>query len=325
MLKRFAYLLPVFCFCQIAAAQTPRVAASYNPEFLEAIFHFDKKEYLIGEPIYWEIEFKAKRLTELRFQPSYEHGVHLDVILPGGQPIKYRGTDLSGMVPFDSHYILTGDSRYFHFRVFYDNNPVTPHPSRLMFYEPTKAYLKPKIRYIIDQSNQIYDPGQVFEVSIVAPTGRNAECLRLLQGEDLIPLIHDMKVSPDKFELVENILHLYSDTVYAPHLAIALANGYYWDAMETHPPNEQKMRRAIAAYTVLLQVEDIPYIQELSLFMITAAYFHLKKQEPFVAWYQKYLDNYGERARFAFQGHKFMRKFLEWREDSQGPFWYLFP
>jgi hypothetical protein len=307
-------------------AQAPP-PADYNPEWVETRFIFGKTEYLIGEPIYWEIEMHSQRpISEVRLRPDYAHDVYLEIVRPGLEPMRYLGTALKGMDAAQLHEIIQGDRRFFHFRVYYDSDPTAGSASRLLFRQPGEAFLRPAVRYEVNARNQLYAPGVGHLIRIVEPTGRNAEALRVISDARLIRVIHDMTAPPEMFERIETILGLYRDTVYAPHLAVALANGYYEAAVKAEPNiDEPLMRKALAAFTVLLQVQDVPYIQELAMFMIAACNYRLDRIENFISWYQFYLDTYGQRGRFAFQNHFFAREFARLKPFDAGDLWYMYP
>jgi len=300
---------------------------TYDPKLMEVEFLFEKTTYMVGEPIYWEIRFHTEEvLSELVLIPTYEGDVYLEVLTPNATPFRYRGTALPGLQTSQAHTMVPGEYRYFHMRVYFHNTGFGGGASPLLFPEPTQALLRPAVRYALKGSRQMYAPPAAKPIEIVAPTGRNAECLTLLLDGDLVRYIHDMSVPPEHFVRMEGILNLYRDTVYAPHMAVALANGYYEAALlAEEPANMRYFKQALAAFTVLLQVESVPYIRELALFMIPVCHYRMNNNEAFVGWYQKYLDTYGIKGRFAFSTHQFAVAFQELRPADYGSLWYLYP
>jgi hypothetical protein len=316
-------------FASVAPAAGPMLDAppkmGYNPDLLEARVLFDKTEYLVGEPAYWEFELRnnSSRQIEASLYPYYTDDAYCQVVLPGEEPFRYRGDDEPGMKQRDTHKMLPGEKRLFHFRLYYDKDGHRPHPTSLLFYEPTEAILNIAVHYRADAREQVYQAPPVL-VKILEPAARNAECERLLRDNNVSKIIQRQVANPEEFALLEGILGLYSDTVYAPHLAFVLANGYLNEARRP-PVNRELMRAAIRAYQTLLQVTRIPYIHEVSLYSISHCHLFLGDEEAFVAWLEKYLTTYGDEGRYVFDANPYLKYFEEVRQPDPGEHWNYYP
>jgi hypothetical protein len=144
----------------------------------------------------------------------------------------------------------------------------------------------------------------------------------------VLKAIQRERADPPDFRRLENILALYRDTVYAPHLAYVLANGYLAAAGAEKPMNRRLMIEAKNAYEALLQVVEVPYIREVAHHNLARAYFLLGDEPAFVAWYERYLTVFGDEGRFNYTGaltKKYYTDSAARQRPAPDEYWYFYP
>lgn len=309
-----------------ATPESAPPAIGYNPNLISAVVLMDKTEYLVGEPLYWDLAMtnESDRMLEVLFYPYYTDDIFCEVAIEGEESFRYLGDDKPGIKQRSAETIFPGERRLFHFRIYYDNERARPHPTRLLFYEPTEAALVIAARYTVAETQQLFTPSPV-RVSILEPAARNAECERVMRENNVADAIHRQYAKPEEFELMENLLALYPDTVYAPQIAFTLANGYYDIARSSNPVDRGMTRAAIQAYTALLQVTQVPYIREISLYTLALCHRLLGDDQAFVAWFRKYLDSYGDRGRYNFTNNPYKEAYNRLAEPDPGEYWHFYP
>lgn len=306
-----------------------RAPAAYDASLIEARVLFPKTEFLVGEPIFFDVELRNNSLMmrEVRFSPFFTGDLRCVIALPGEAPRLYRGTDPPGFTPSETHTVLPGERRLFHFRIQFSDDPARPHPTNLFFYEPTEAELQVRLRWRVGDVPQEFVARPV-RLGVVEPAARNAEALQLLLEPATLRAIQRERAEPEDFRRLENLLTLYRDTAYAPHLAYVLANGYLVEAMKRRPADRRLLLEAVKAYKALLQVVEVPYIRELAHYNLARAYVYLGDNEAFAAWYERYLVTFGDEGRFNYERDPARRHYVEVIRQiapQSDEFWFLYP
>jgi hypothetical protein len=112
-----------------AAAQSPqdlrRLPATYDSDLVSARVILTKTEYLVGEPIYFDIEFRNDSLVprSVTFTPDFGADLQLIVQLPDEEPVLYKGLNRPNMGQRTNNLIMAGERRLFHFRVQFSDDP----------------------------------------------------------------------------------------------------------------------------------------------------------------------------------------------------------
>jgi len=298
----------------------------YDERLLSGRINLEKNEYLVGEPIYWEFEVvnNGDVVKEFQIFPSYTGDVNCQILLPGGLPRRYSGDDLNEVGVRTVHNLLPGERRYIHFRIYQDDTRLNAGPAKLLFPSATEAALRIDVTYDVDKVRQAFR-SETLRITIKEPVGRQAECRALLESSGAVGAMQRMRATPQEIPALEQILALYPDTVYAPHLAYSLATGYFMHARRSFPVDRRMMRAAIKGYETLLQLNPVLYLREASLYNLSQCYMFLEDYQAFVAWFDKYLDDYGDRGRFNFQNNPWVKQYRQRKEPDPGPFWYYYP
>jgi tetratricopeptide (TPR) repeat protein len=237
--------LAVICF--VVSASVNLFAQQLSP--LELKIETNKTKYLVGEPIYLWLVIKntSGKFQQFSSELSYVSDFELNVIKPEELPKRYIATMKPGLYPQVVYEMWPGDQKKVDYTILYDDGA----QNGLLFDKPQRAKLSCKLAYNIADvyPHRFYFPN--IDIEIVAPSGEDAEALKLLLQKNIIFDLHRGFATEQTKPVLQELLQKYPKSTYAALALYTLAGG------EILPQNPtQNYEKAIELYKKV--ISDYP-------------------------------------------------------------------
>jgi len=217
------------------------------------------KTCVVGEPVYLTLEFQntTGEMKEFRTQVNLYGDIKVNILFPEKLPVIYRGAFQPIIQSYNVFEIPPGKVERVSIAIYYSEDS----SDGLLFDRPMSIPISLTLEGMIDDEKVIYEFPS-FQLEVKAPQDKDMQALSFLRKKSLVYDIHQSRASKENIGAFENFLTQFPDSIYAPYVLYAVANGYMVKTKNSnadYPHAIELFQKYIERYPNTILTDDAVY------------------------------------------------------------------